>query len=46
MALDAVQRHVSAIGEAVKALSADLRERHRDVPWSEIARIRDLIGHH
>ncbi len=46
VALDAVQRHVFTIGEAVKALSTDLRERHPDVPWSDIARMRDLIGHH
>ena len=46
VALDAVQRHVFTIGEAVKALSTDLRERHPDVPWSDIARMRELIGHH
>jgi uncharacterized protein with HEPN domain len=46
VALDAVQRRVFTIGEAVKALSADLRERHPGVPWSDIARMRDLIGHH
>ena len=46
LALDAVQRPVFAIGEAVKALSPDLRERHPGVPWSDIARMRDLIGHH
>ena len=46
VALDAVQRRVFTIGEAVKALSLDLRQRHPDVPWSEMARMRDLIGHH
>jgi uncharacterized protein with HEPN domain len=46
LALDAVQRRVFTIGEAVKALSRDLRERHPEVPWSDIARMRDLIGHH
>ncbi|MDO8120696.1 DUF86 domain-containing protein [Isoptericola sp. b490] len=35
-----------AIGEAVKALSADLTGGHPEVPWSDIARMRDLIGHH
>lgn len=44
--LDAVQRRVFTIGEAVKALSPDLTERHPGVPWSDIARMRDLIGHH
>ena len=46
VALDAVQRRVFTIGEAVKALSPDLRESHPGVPWSDIARMRDLIGHH
>lgn len=46
VSLDAVQRNVFTIGEAVKALSAELRGRHRDVPWSDVARMRDLIGHH
>jgi uncharacterized protein with HEPN domain len=46
VALDAVQHRVFTIGEAVKALSSDLRQRHPGVPWSDIARMRDLIGHH
>ena len=46
VAMDAVQRRVFTIGEAVKALSRGLRQRHPDVPWSDIARMRDLIGHH
>jgi uncharacterized protein with HEPN domain len=45
-ALDAVQYRVMAIGEAVKALSVSLRGAHPEVPWSDIARMRDLIGHH
>ena len=45
VALDAVHRRVFTIGEAVKALSPDLRQRHPGVPWSDIARMRDLIGH-
>ena len=46
VALDAVQYRVMAIGEAVKALSVPLRGAHPEVPWSDIARMRDLIGHH
>jgi len=46
VALDAVQYRVMAVGEAVKALSAPLRAAHPEVPWSDIARMRDLIGHH
>jgi uncharacterized protein with HEPN domain len=46
IALDAVQGRVFTIGEAVKGLSLGLRQRHADVPWSDMARMRDLIGHH
>ena len=46
VALDAIRYRVFTIGEAVKALSSDLRDAHPEVPWSDIARMRDLIGHH
>ncbi|GEA85835.1 MULTISPECIES: HepT-like ribonuclease domain-containing protein [Cellulomonas] len=46
LALAAIQFHVFTIGEAVKALPADLRGQRPDAPWSDIARMRDLIGHH
>jgi uncharacterized protein with HEPN domain len=46
VALDAVRHRVFTIGEAVKALSLDMREDHPAVPWSDMARMRDLIGHH
>lgn len=44
--LAAVQWHVFVIGEAVKALPDDLTAAHDDVPWRNITRMRDLIGHH
>ncbi|WP_159805939.1 HepT-like ribonuclease domain-containing protein [Cellulomonas citrea] len=44
--LAAIQFHVFTIGEAVKALPSELTARRSDVPWSDIARMRDLIGHH
>jgi uncharacterized protein with HEPN domain len=46
IALGAVQSRVFTIGEAVKGLSLGLRQRYPDVPWSDMARMRDLIGHH
>ena len=46
IALDAVQSRVFTTGEAVKGLSLGLRLRYPDVPWSDMARMRDLIGHH
>jgi len=46
VALDAIHYRVFTIGEAVKALSSGMRDAHPEVPWSDIARMRDLIGHH
>lgn len=46
MVQDAVMRNIEIIGEAVKGLSADFRRRNRDVPWSDIARMRDRLIHH
>lgn len=43
IALDAVQCRVFAIGEAVKGLSLGLRQRYPDVPWSDMARMREAI---
>ena len=42
---DAVIRNLQVIGEAVKRLSVSLRQTHCDVPWREIARMRDTIVH-
>ena len=33
------------IGESVKKLSNDLREQSKDIPWKEIAGMRDLAAH-
>jgi uncharacterized protein with HEPN domain len=46
IALDAVQGRVFTIGEAVKGLTLGLRQRYPDFPWSDMARMHDLIGHH
>ena len=42
---DAVLLNLHIIGEAVKKLPGDLRERHPDVAWREIAGLRDVIAH-
>jgi uncharacterized protein with HEPN domain len=39
--LDAVQSRIFTIGEAVKGLSLGLRHRYPDVPWSDMARMRE-----
>ena len=46
MAFDSILHNLFVIGEAVKALPPDVLEREPDMPWSEIASMRDVIGHH
>ena len=43
--LDAVLRNLEVIGEAVKRLSDARKSRHPDVPWSQIAGMRDVLIH-
>ncbi|MEZ4698480.1 MAG: DUF86 domain-containing protein [Rhodothermales bacterium] len=42
---DAVFRRLEIIGEAVKGLPQDLRERYPDTPWRDIAGARDVLVH-
>jgi uncharacterized protein with HEPN domain len=46
MVHDAVIRNLEVIGEAVKGLSKELREANPDVPWKQIAGMRDVLIHH
>lgn len=39
------ERLVEVLGEAVKRLPADLRQRHPQLPWDKIAGTRDYIAH-
>jgi uncharacterized protein with HEPN domain len=45
MRLDGILHNFHVIGEAVKKLPNDLREGHSDIPWAEIAGMRDFIAH-
>lgn len=42
---DAVLRRLEIIGEAVKHLPNEIRENYPDVPWRQIAGMRDIIIH-
>lgn len=42
---DAVLRRLEIIGEAVKHLPDGIRENHPDIPWRQIAGMRDIIIH-
>jgi len=42
---DAVIRNLQVVGEAVKKLSTPLKQAHSQIPWKEMAGIRDKIVH-
>lgn len=41
----AVLYQITVMGEATKRLSREFREQHPEVPWSDIAGIRDIVAH-
>lgn len=43
--VNAVIRSLEIIGEAAKKISADVRQNYPDVPWKEIAGMRDKLIH-
>ena len=46
MVQDAILRNFEVIGEAAKQLSEQARAKRPDVPWSDVARFRDILIHH
>lgn len=43
--LRAFERVMECLGEAVKRLPNDLRERYPQVPWKKVAGMRDYLSH-
>ena len=43
---DAVVRNLEIIGEAIKNISDELREKYPRVPWKDLAGVRDKLIHH
>lgn len=42
---DAVIRRIEIIGEAVKNISPEIKDRYPDIAWKEIAGMRDILIH-
>ena len=42
---DAVIRNLEVIGEATKKISPELKHREHDIPWIEMAGLRDVLIH-
>ncbi|BCX19171.1 MAG: DUF86 domain-containing protein [Geminicoccaceae bacterium] len=43
--VDAVLRNLEIIGEAVKHVPADLRDREPEIPWRQISGLRHVLAH-
>jgi uncharacterized protein with HEPN domain len=43
--LSAILYQITIIGEATKRLSQPLRQQHLEIPWREMAGMRDVIVH-
>jgi uncharacterized protein with HEPN domain len=45
LVFDAVRVRLIEIGEAVKALPAELLATEHEIPWNEVGQMRDRLGH-
>jgi uncharacterized protein with HEPN domain len=43
---DAVIRNIVVIGEATKNISEPFRQAHSELPWKDLAGVRDKLIHH
>lgn len=42
----AILYQLTIIGEATKRLSQELRQQHPEIPWKQMAGMRDIVTHH
>ena len=42
---DSVIRRIEIIGEAVKNIPKEIREKYKDIEWKKIAGMRDIVVH-
>lgn len=42
----AIERCLEIMGEAAKAVSPELTTAHPEIPWSDMAKVRDRLRHH
>ena len=45
-AQDAVVRNLEIIGEATKNISGALKKKYPQIPWQDLAKVRDKLIHH
>ena len=43
MVQDAIVRQLEIIGEATKKISLDFRNQHKNIPWKDMAAMRDKL---
>ncbi|HNS18739.1 MAG TPA: DUF86 domain-containing protein [Bacteroidales bacterium] len=46
MIQDAVIRNIEVIGEATKKITQQFTQSHPDIPWQDMAGMRDKLIHH
>lgn len=45
LVVDAVVRNLEIIGEAVKNIPVNIKEKYPDIEWKKIAGLRDILAH-
>ena len=43
---DAIVRNLEIIGESAKNISGDFEKKYRQLPWKDLAKVRDKLIHH